>query len=346
APVNLTYQWLRGTTPIKGATATTYTLTADDAGATISVETTGTKPGYATTTKRSNPTSKIGTATLTAPAPTIKGTTTVGSTLTATPGTWAPAPVNLTYQWLRGTTPIKGATATTYTLTADDAGTTISVETTGTKPGYATTTKRSNPTSKIAKPKPPFTDVPEGAQFFDEISWMASRGISTGYQEANGTRTYRPVQPVNRDAMAAFMYRLAGSPDFTPPKKSPFKDVAPGTQFYREITWLASEGISTGWVEANGSRTYRPLQPVNRDAMAAFMYRFADSPDYNAPGKSAFTDVATGNQFYKEISWLASTGISTGWKQANGKAAFRPVTAINRDAMAAFMFRYDARFGK
>ncbi|MSR99624.1 S8 family serine peptidase [Arthrobacter sp. BL-252-APC-1A] len=280
-----------------------------------------------------------------APIPSIKGTATVGSTLTATPGTWAPAPVNLSYQWLRGTTPIKGATKSTYILTGADAGATISVEVTGTKPGYATTTKRSNPTSKVAKPKPPFTDVPANAQFFDEISWMASRGISTGWKEANGTRTYRPLQPVNRDAMAAFMYRLAGSPNYTPPKKSPFSDVTPSTQFYKEIAWLASEGISTGWVQANGSRTYRPLQPVNRDAMAAFMYRFADSPSYTAPGKSPFTDVARNNQFYKEIAWLASTGISTGWKEANGKAAFRPVTPIKRDAMAAFMYRFDARFG-
>ena len=197
----------------------------------------------------------------------------------------------------------------------------------------------------MAKPKPAFTDVPANAQFFDEISWMASRGISTGWKEANGTRTYRPLQPVNRDAMAAFMYRLAGSPNYTPPKKSPFSDVTPSTQFYKEIAWLASEGISTGWVQANGSRTYRPLQPVNRDAMAAFMYRFADSPSYTAPGKSPFTDVARNNQFYKEIAWLASTGISTGWKEANGKAAFRPVTPIKRDAMAAFMYRFDARFG-
>ncbi len=197
-----------------------------------------------------------------------------------------------------------------------------------------------------ASGKPPFVDVPVGTLFHDEIFWMASRGISTGWVGADGTSTYGPLRPVNRDAMAAFMYRLAGSPDYTPPKKSPFADVAPNSQFYKEIAWLDSEGISTGWVEANGSRTYRPLQPVNRDAMAAFMYRFAGSPSYNAPGQSPFTDVARNNQFYREISWLASTGISTGWKEASGKAAFRPVTPINRDAMAAFMYRFDARFGK
>lgn len=74
--------------------------------------------------------------------------------------------------------------------------------------------------------------------------------------------------------MAAFMYRLAGSPDYTPPSKSSFEDVLPDRQFYKEISWLASTGISTGWTEDDGTKTYRPNESINRDAMAAFMYRF------------------------------------------------------------------------
>ena len=283
-----------------------------------------------------------------APVPAITGTTTVGNTLTAVPGAWEPAPVKLAYQWHRGTTPIPGATATTYTLTADDAGHTLSVEVTGTKPGYTPTTARSAATAKIAAvppvtpAKPPFADVPPGTLFYEEMAWMASSGISTGWTEANGTSTYRPLRTVNRDAMAAFLYRLAGSPGFTPPKTSPFADVATSNPFYREITWLSSREISTGWTEPNGTRIYRPLQPVNRDAMAAFMYRYAGSPDYRAPAKSAFVDVPTSSQFYREISWLASSGISTGWNDRT----FRPLNPVNRDAMAAFMKRFDARYGK
>lgn len=194
--------------------------------------------------------------------------------------------------------------------------------------------------------QPVFTDVPPGTQFYDEILWMAEAGISTGWLEADGTRTYRPLQAINRDAMAAFMYRLDGSPDYTPPQNSPFTDVGTANPFYKEIAWLYSRGISTGWTEGNGTRTYRPLQPVNRDAMAAFLHRFAGSPDYTAPPKPAFQDVPIGNAFYREISWLASSGISTGWTEANGTTTFRPLTAVKRDAMAAFMKRFDTKYGK
>lgn len=190
-----------------------------------------------------------------------------------------------------------------------------------------------------AKPSP-FSDLTVNHAYLNEMNWMFNNGISTGWQESNGSVTYRPFESVRRDAMAAFMYRLAGSPSYTPPARSPFSDVSTNNQFYKEIAWLDSQNISNGWTMANGTREYRPLEPVNRDAMAAFLYRLADSPAYTPPKTSPFTDVATNNQFYKEISWLAATGISTGWSVGNGKAEFRPNTPVNRDAMAAFMYRW------
>ena len=70
--------------------------------------------------------------------------------------------------------------------------------------------------------------------------------------------------------MAAFFYRYAHSPRFDAPQQSPFRDVHPSDPFYREITWLASKGITRGW----GDGTFRPVEPIHRDAMAAFVYRF------------------------------------------------------------------------
>lgn len=183
-----------------------------------------------------------------------------------------------------------------------------------------------------------FRDVQQGAQFDEEILWLATQGISTGWPDG----TFRPVQPVNRDAIAAFLYRLAGSPDFTPPATSPFRDVEPTDQFYTEICWLASTGVSTGWPDG----TFRPLWSIDRDAMAAFLHRFATFEDatstagFTAPSVSPFTDVSPDQQFYTEMTWLASTGISTGWPTRSG-AEYRPWSDVNRDAMAAFMYRYD-----
>ena len=127
-----------------------------------------------------------------------------------------------------------------------------------------------------------------------------------GLDEPDGTKTFRPGQPVARDAMAAFRYRFAGSPDVSLPAVSPFADVTTQTQFYKEICWLAAQGVSTGWDEPDGTKTFRPLQSVNRDAMAAFMYRFAGKPGHTVPATSPFADVAPASQFFSEITWLAA----------------------------------------
>ena len=132
--------------------------------------------------------------------------------------------------------------------------------------------------------------------------------------------------------MAAYFYRLAGSPAVRWTDTSPFKDVSPDFPFYREILWMHQQGITTGYEDG----TFRPHDPVNRDAMAAFFYRYAGSPEYQAPRQSPFTDVPVHSQFYREISWLASRKVTRGW--ADG--TYRPLAPIHRDAMAAFIYRY------
>ncbi|MFT4218373.1 MAG: CHAP domain-containing protein, partial [Micropruina sp.] len=91
--------------------------------------------------------------TLTAATPTVGGSPRVGSTLTAAPGSWGPAPVALTYQWSAGGSVIPGATSATLTIPASALGKTITVTVTGTKPGYTTVSKTSKATKKVTTGK-------------------------------------------------------------------------------------------------------------------------------------------------------------------------------------------------
>ncbi|QIM18463.1 hypothetical protein G7066_07175 [Leucobacter coleopterorum] len=175
-------------------------------------------------------------------------------------------------------------------------------------------------------------DVPTSHKFFKEINWMIGKRYSNGFSDG----TYRPNDSVSREAMAAFLYRYAGSPSYRPPARSPFTDVPRGHKFYKQITWLSSTGITTGYKDG----TFKPGYSISRQAMAAFFYRFAGSPKYTAPTKARFKDVRRSAQFYKEVSWLASTGITTGY----GGGIFRPNEPVTRGAMAAFIYRYDRKF--
>jgi len=57
-----------------------------------------------------------------------------------------------------------------------------------------------------------FADVPITASAAAAIGWMASAGISTGTAQPSGLPVYLPANPVSRQAMAAFLYRLAHLP--------------------------------------------------------------------------------------------------------------------------------------
>jgi len=172
----------------------------------------------------------------------------------------------------------------------------------------------------------PFTDVTITNPFCFDIDWMADEGLSTGYADGS----YRPGATITRQALAAFLWRLAGSPE--PASGAPtFGDVPPGHPFFEAISWLAGEGITTGFDDG----TFRPGGSVTRQAMGAFMWRMVGSP---APGAGAptFSDVGESHPFREAISWLAEVRIAEGFADET----FRPGNPITRQAMAAFVRRY------
>jgi large repetitive protein len=143
--VTETYQWLRGTSAISGATALTYEVTSADLGKSLTLRVTGSKPGYSNGTALSNAVIGVeGEPLLISRAPSISGSGKVGTVLTSTPAEWKLTGVTEKYQWLRDGENISRATAATYTVTKADAGTSISLRVTGTKSGYAPGITESN----------------------------------------------------------------------------------------------------------------------------------------------------------------------------------------------------------
>jgi secreted trypsin-like serine protease len=144
----LSYVWYRGTKAISGATLQTYTLKAADINQKIKVAVTGSRPGYNRRTITSSATSNVAGVFSNPPTPTISGTVAVGSTLTARPGTWSPAPT-FSYQWLRDGEVITGARASSYKLTATDLNTEIKVRVTASRTFYIQVAQESVGTAPV-----------------------------------------------------------------------------------------------------------------------------------------------------------------------------------------------------
>ncbi len=269
--------------------------------------------------------------------PTIGGVAQVGATLSVTTGTWGPGAVDLAIQWFAGATALGGETGPSLVVPPGAYGLAITVTVSGTRGGYVPAARTSVPTGPVVAL---FADAPPEHPFNESIEWMRTAGISNGYLDEQGVRTYHPVEDVSRQAMAAFLYRLAGSPSFVPPATATFADVPIGSPFFAEIEWMKAAGITNGNVGPGGTLLFLPADSISRQAMAAFLYRLAGSPDVTPPATATFADVPVGAPFFAEIEWMNAEGITNGNVGPGDTLVYLPFDPVSRQAMAAFLYRY------
>lgn len=148
SPTSYTYQWLRDGVAINGQTTNSYTIDyVNDIGKVISCRVTAINSGGQASA------TSLGFA-IPAPdpvpdppsidpnngvPPSISGTATVGSTLTADHGVWLGSPTNYTYAWKKEGFNIPNATGTTYVVQSTDLNSVITVEVTATNGGGSNT---------------------------------------------------------------------------------------------------------------------------------------------------------------------------------------------------------------
>ena len=175
-----------------------------------------------------------------------------------------------------------------------------------------------------------FSDVDEATYHVDDINWTRGKGITTGFPDG----TFRPYDNIARCDMAAFLYRMMGSPadEISNDVKGVFSDVDESTPHAEAIWWMATKGITTGFSDG----TFRPYDYVARCDMAAFLYRTVGSPVVDGLVTDlGLTDVGENTPHYKEILWMASKEITKGFPDGT----FRPYNNIARCDMAAFLHR-------
>ena len=146
---DITFQWRRGNTDV-GTNSSTYVVQAADVGSTITVVVTRTGHSGSVT---GGPTAIVIFPPLTGTV-TITGTAQVGQALTANTAALGGSG-DLSFQWMRGDTPIESASGSTYVVQAADVGSMITVVVSRT--GYSGSVESNAVGPVIAAPLPPLT---------------------------------------------------------------------------------------------------------------------------------------------------------------------------------------------
>ena len=150
-------------------------------------------------------------------------------------------------------------------------------------------------------PALPFTDVAEGAWYYDAVAYCWENGIMDG---TSGT-VFAPNLLLNRAMMAQVLYNLA---DGTASTAAGFPDVAASAWYADAVNWAAANGYVTGY--DNGS--YGPEDSLTREQLAVILYRYAGSP---APAGSldGFVDAASASDYAVDaLRWAVGEGLLTG----------------------------------
>lgn len=86
---------------------------------------------------------------------------------------------------------------------------------------------------------------------------------------------------------------------------------------------------------------FSPNASLTRGMMATILYRMAGEPEYTGgAGSDKFADVGEGRFCDKAIGWACANGIVFGYEDGS----FKPDRALNRQELAALLYRYDWKF--
>jgi len=155
----------------------------------------------------------------------------------------------------------------------------------------------------------PFADVSRDHVFFEEILGMSERGVLPTVTDDSGRELFHPAATVTEGELRAALAAL-GSPS------------------------------ARGRSETGGAD-----RPLDRASLAAHLYETAGRPPFTSPQTSPFRDVDTAHSDFRAIGWLRDTGISRGWDEDRGLPTFRPEAVVTREALAAFLSRYENTAG-
>ncbi len=172
SPTSFANQWRRcnasgsSCADIPGATGTTYALTSADVGSTVRVLVTASNAGGSASASSAATAVVIpAAAPVNVSPPAVSGSAREGHVLSASTGAWSGSPTSYAYEWQRcdgsgsGCAALSGADEDTYSLDADDVGTTLRVLVSATNAG-GTTSASSAPTAIVLPAAPTNTSPP------------------------------------------------------------------------------------------------------------------------------------------------------------------------------------------
>ncbi len=177
-----------------------------------------------------------------------------------------------------------------------------------------------------------YNDVTAGDWFARDVIYVTLTGLMNGTGDG-----FSPNNNINRAQLVTVLYRMAGQPEVT--GENPFTDVPDGQWYTDAVLWAAENNITDGTSET----TFSPNNPLTREQMATFFYRFANfeagEPIEVTGDLSGYTDAdLVADYAVDAMTWAVGEGVISGI----GNNTLAPDNTASRAQMATVLTRYTA----
>ena len=129
------------------------------------------------------------------------------------------------------------------------------------------------------KPKPksssyPFKDTPPNNTYKQAIAWATEKGITKGYISGPRKGEFGWNDPCTRGQIMVFLWRYKGQPAPKGGSGVSFTDMNGLSDTYRKaITWGASNKITGGYTNDDGSKRFEPDTVCWRGHIVFFLWK-------------------------------------------------------------------------
>ncbi|MBQ2763696.1 MAG: S-layer homology domain-containing protein, partial [Firmicutes bacterium] len=175
-----------------------------------------------------------------------------------------------------------------------------------------------------------YATIDHNAWFHDAVRYVLVHKLMQGYSE----NLFGHADTTTRAQLITILHRMEGTPETN--GEIPFTDIPQDTWYTEAVKWAYLNDVTEGTSET----TFSPDEPLTREQLVTFLYRYAKDRDYDTSILSdlnGFADHKTVSGYAQDaLKWAIAMGIV----QGTDKGEIEPKAHATRAQLAAILHRF------
>ena len=201
---------------------------------------------------------------------------------------------------------------------------------------------------KKTVPVPVFSDVDYSSWYGNAVTYVASKGLITGYTDGVKAGQFGVGDVLTRAQLATILWRNACPDEYASYDPETAVDTtgidgsADGMYYTAAANWAVKNGVITGFDREDGSKDFAADENVSFEQLVTILSRLcATKEELDAAGTdlSAFADGDLASSWSRgAFAWAAAKGLVQGYDEPTGKY-LRPGDPVARERVAVVLMR-------